>query len=405
MLSIPQSYTPPQPILRKYAEVLVKFALGNDEGIKKGDVVQCIVPDIAKPLAKELQSVILEQGGHMMLRLMPTGMDHDFYTQANEEQLTFFPEQHVKSRVELVDHSIVIIADPDPHELSDVDPAKIMKARNAQKKLREWLNDKEQQGNFTWTIALWGVEAKAELVGLTLEEYWQQIISACFLDQADPIASWRVVKEKQIATRAFLDDLQIEWLEVKGADVDLKIKLGADRVWKGGADRNIPSFELFTSPDWRGTEGWIQFNQPLYRYGTILEGVELTFAKGKVTKATATKGQSVLEEMLKTENANKIGEFSLTDARFSRITHPMAETLFDENVGGEFGNTHIAIGMAYKDCFRGDESKVTKAAWKKMGFNDSMEHTDIISTTDRTVTALLSDGSRRIIYQHGQFVL
>lgn len=405
MLVIPQPYLPSQEILRKYAEVLVNFALGEKEGIRRGEVVQCLVPDIAKPLAKELQVVILEAGGHMLLRLLPTGMDKDFYALASEEQLIFFPERHMKSRADLIDHTIGIIADPDPYELTDVDPAKIMKQRNAHKKYRDWITDKEQKGRFTWTLGLWGVEAKAELVGLTLEEYWQQIIHACFLDQADPIAQWRQVKALQEKIRDSLNQLSIERLEIRGADVELTVQLGANRIWKGGADRNIPSFELFTSPDWRGTEGWIKFNQPLYRYGNVLEGVELEFHRGLVAKAHARKGNAVLQEMLKTKNANKLGEFSLTDARLSRITHPMAETLYDENIGGRFGNTHVAIGMAYRDCYRGDQKEITKSQWNSMGFNDSAEHTDIISTTDRTVTAVLTDGSSFVIYADGKFTV
>lgn len=405
MLYIPQDYIPPQPILRKYAEVLVNFALGSKEGINRGDVVQCLVPDIAKPLARELQAVILAAGGHMLLRLLPTGMDRDFYVLASEEQLIFFPEKHLKSRADLVDHSIGIIADPDPYELADVNPEKIMKMRDAHKKYRDWITNKEQQGNFTWTLGLWGVEAKATLVGLTLEEYWQQIIKACFLDYPDPIAQWRKVKVMQEKIRTHLNELSIEWLEVVGPDVNLKVQLGANRIWKGGADRNIPSFELFTSPDWRGTEGWIRFNQPVYRYGNVLEGVELQFHNGLITKAFAQKGNLVLQQMLKSKNANKIGEYSLTDARLSHITHPMAETLYDENIGGTYGNTHLAIGMAYRDCFRGDQKSVTKSQWNTMGFNDSAEHTDIVSTSDRTVTALLTNGTKKIIYAKGKFTL
>jgi aminopeptidase len=59
----------------------------------------------------------------------------------------------------------------------------------------------------------------------------------------------------------------------------------------------------------------------------------------------------MLLEMISAENANKIGEFSLTDKRLSRITRFMADTLYDENVGGEYGNTHIAVGNAYKDSY------------------------------------------------------
>ena len=192
---------------------------------------------------------------------------------------------------------------------------------------------------------------------------------------------------------------------MQGEDVDLTVKLGPERLWNGGTDRNVPSFELFTSPDWRGTTGWIKFNQPLYRYGNILEGVELQFENGIVTKAHAKRGDKVLQQMLKSPNANKLGEYSLTDNRLSRITHPMAETLYDENIGGPFGNTHVAIGMAYKDCYRGNPAKVKSEQWEAMGYNDSPEHSDIVSTTNRTVTAFLTDGTKKVIYTDGQFTV
>lgn len=398
-------YQPPQVILQKYAELLVNFALGKQEGIAAGEVVQCLIPDVAKPLALEIQNAILRAGAHVLLRILPTGFDKDYYTLASEEQLTFFPEDHLKSRADLIDHSIGIIADIDPYELKDIAPQKIIAARDAKKKYRDWLIQKENQGRFTWTIALWGVAAKAEIVDLTLEEYWQQIINACFLDKDDPIGKWRQIKSKQATIKEKLNQLRIEWLHIKGDDVDLQIKLGANRIWRGGADRNIPSFELFTSPDWRGTSGWIKFNQPVYRYGKVLEGVQLKFNDGMVSHATAARGDDFLHEMLKSANANKLGEFSLTDGKMSRITHPMAETLYDENIGGKFGNTHVAIGSAYRDCFRGDVKAVTEVEWDEMGYNNSPEHTDIVSTTDRTVTATLTDGTKKVIYQNGSFVL
>jgi aminopeptidase len=72
------------------------------------------------------------------------------------------------------------------------------------------------------------------------------------------------------------------------------VKIGEKRQWVGGTGRNIPSFEIFTSPDWRGTDGWIRFNQPLYAYGTLIEGVELEFKKGIIVKAMAKKNEKVL---------------------------------------------------------------------------------------------------------------
>ena len=105
------------------------------------------------------------------------------------------------------------------------------------------------------------------------------------------------------------------------------------------------------------------------------------------------------------DGADKIGEYSLTDSRLSRIDKFMAETLYDENFGGMFGNTHLALGSAYKDSYPGDASSLTKEQWDALGYNDSVVHTDIISTKNREVTAWLPDGSTRVIYKDGHFLI
>ncbi|MCA9369133.1 MAG: aminopeptidase [Pseudomonadales bacterium] len=399
------SYTPPQEVLENYANVLVNFALGGGNGIKKGDVVQLAVPDIATPLALELQTAVLKASGHPLVRIIPSNFDKDFFNYASDEQLTFFPENYLKEKAKLLDHTVSVIADINPTELADVDPKRIMLSREAKYPYREWLFAKEHRGEFSWTLGLWGTQAKADIVGLSLEEYWEQIIHACYLDARDPIAEWKRLSNLQKDIQTKLNALEIETIHIEGEDIDLTIKLGANRAWKTGSGCNIPSFEHFTSPDWRGTNGWVAFNQPLYRYGNIIEGIALEFKDGLVTKATATKGEKILKDMISTKNADKLGEFSLTDKRLSRITHPMAETLYDENIGGPYGNTHVAVGMAYKDCFKGKASEMTESDWKEMGYNNSSVHTDIVSTTDRTATATLTDGSKVVIYKDGMFVL
>lgn len=398
-------YQPSKKILQKYAQVLVNFALNSGKGVKPGEVVMCQVPDVAKPLALELQNTILKAGAQPLIRLLPTEFSKDFYTLASEAQIKFFPEKYLRAQADLIDHRLQVIADVDPFELKNIDPGKPLLARQSLKPYQDWLTAKELSGRHTWTIALWATEAKAKLVGLSLKAYWQQIIQACFLDQPDPIKKWREVFVLQAKILAKINALEIEQVRMRGKDMDLTLKIGRERLWQGGTGRNIPSFEIFTSPDWCGTEGWIKFNQPLYRYGNVIFGIELKFSRGRVVGFSAKTGQRLLKQMLKTKNADKLGEFSLTDSRMSRITHVMAETLFDENIGGQFGNTHVAIGMAYKDCFRGDGQKLTAKDWEKRGFNDSAEHTDMISTSDRTVTATLADGREMVLYRHGRFTL
>ena len=83
----------------------------------------------------------------------------------------------------------------------------------------------------------------------------------------------------------------------------------------------------------------------------------------------------------------------------------MGETLYDENVGGEWGNTHLAVGAAYRDSYTGDPSKVSEEEWESMGYNNSVVHTDIVATSNRKVTAYLEDGSQQVIYEDGQFTV
>lgn len=403
-------YKPAQKILEKYADVLVNFALGSGAGIKRGEVVYIMADEIAKPLFIELRKAIWKSGGHVISSYRPSSdgdfdVERDFYMHTENHQIEFFPAKYMKGLIDEIDHSIFIISETNKKELADVDPKKIMARGKANKPYMEWRNEKENRGKFTWTLALYGTEAMAREARMPLRNYWREIIKACFLDKKNPIVEWKKVYKNLENYRKRLNTLKAEKFHVKGPDVDLWIKSGEKRRWMGGSGRNIPSFELFTSPDWRWTEGWIKFSEPLYRYGNLITGVKLVFKNGRVVKSKAKKGERVLKAMIATEDADKIGEFSLTDKRFSRITKFMAETLFDENVGGPNGNTHIALGNSYHDCFAGDPSKVSKAEWEKLGFNNSSVHTDIVSTTPRAVTAHLKDGSKKVIYKNGKFVL
>ncbi len=403
-------YTPPQQVLERYARVLVDFALGGGNGIEPGQVVRIAAPECARALYVELNRAVWRSGGHVLGAYTPdedagANLQRDFFEIASDEQVEHFPARYMRGLVDEMDHQVSVIATTDPRALDSVDPARIMRRGETLRPLLDWRGEKENAGRFTWTLGLYGTEAMAAEAGLGLEEYWQQIIDACFLDSEDPLARWREVGERLDNTRERLNALEIERVHVAGEDVDLRVQVGEARRWLGGRGRNIPSFEIFTSPDWRGTEGWIHCDQPLYRYGNLVRGIRLKFEDGRVTEASADENERVLKEMIATEGADRIGEFSLTDKRFSRITRFMAQTLYDENVGGDFGNTHIALGRAYQDAYDGDPGTLGSEDWERLGFNNSSVHTDVVSTTRRTVTATLSDGSERVIYRDGEFVL
>jgi aminopeptidase len=404
------SFTPPPEILERYASVLIDFALGGGRGVKPGEVVRVVAPESAKPLYVELCKAVWRAGGHVIGAYQPDdepglNLTRDFYELASDEQLDHLPARYTRGLVDEMDHQVSVIADRDPRALKSADPARIMRRGEAMRPLLDWRAEKENEGRFTWTLGLYGTPAMAAEAHMTEQEYWQQIVHACFLDEQDPIARWQEVQQRIEDTRRRLDALEIELLHVEGEDVDLRVLVGQQRRWLGGRGRNLPSFELFTSPDWRGTEGWMRFDQPLYRYGNLVRGIQLAFADGRVTEASAEENEPLLTEMIATEGADRVGEFSLTDRRFSRITRFMAQTLYDENVGGPFGNTHVALGRSYQDAYTGDPSALGKDDWRQLGFNDSSVHTDIVSTTDRRVTARLRDGAERVIYSDGEFQL
>lgn len=407
-----QSYTPSDELLAKYAELLVKFGLQTRAGkqLAKGSVVQFTVPEVAKPLYYHLQIAILKAGYQPLGQFLPSNddkykFDQSVFEHANKAQLEFFADKYYRGMIDQIDAFIYIIADTDPQSLKDVDPKKIMKRGLAMKPAKDWRFQKIDAGKMSWTIGLYGTDAGAKEAGMSTRAYWNQIISACYLDSPDPVKEWNQINKTVQKTAKTLTDLQIKSVHMVGVDVDLHVGIGKDRAWRAGGGNNVPSYEVFTSPNFREVNGWIRFNQPLFRYGAKIEGIELHFKEGKVVKAKAEKNEKLLKAMIKNVGGNQVGEYSLTDARLSRITTFMAETLYDENVGGKYGNSHIALGSAYRDCYVGDPTKVTDKQWEKLGYNDSVVHSDIVTTTDRTVTATLYDGTEKVIYEKGQFTI
>ena len=404
-------FQPSPEILKKYADVLVKFALWDGKGARKGETVCLQVPESSRPILDPLIESTLEVGANPLIMLLPEGIDRwesvprIFYEKGTMEQITYMPKEYLLGRIQNTDHYVCMISSANQKELEGVDSSKIMARQQAVKFYKDARFEKEDAGKLTWVLALFGTEAMASEAKMPLEEYWQQIISACYLDEDNPTARWQETFRFIDEYKKKLTELKIESVHVTAKDIELTVKIGSNRQWLGGSGRNIPSYEIYVTPDWRGTNGHIAFNQPLYRFGAVIKDVRLEFKDGTVVQATASQNEQLLRDMIAVNGANKIGEFSLTDSRLSKITRSMAETLYDENVGGKYGNTHIALGSSYKDSYIGDITAVPSEQWETMGFNDSAIHTDIMSTTDRTVEATLADGSKKVIYQDGKFTI
>jgi aminopeptidase len=400
-----------ESLLKKYAQVMVHYGLGNGKGINTGETVFLVGQECSKELFIAIAKEIYAAGGNLIPNYLPDNtrkqsLARFLLENGSDEQISFFARPYWQGLVDSVDHILFIISEPDIHVFEGLPSSRISMMNSARAPYMQMREKKEQDGKLSWTLCLYGTQSMADEAGLTLDEYWDQIIDACYLEEEDPVSKWRQIQAEIEEIKHKLDSMEIEKLHIKGDGVDLEVQIGQHRKWLSGGGKNIPSFEIFTSPDWRGTNGHIHFNQPLYYSGKRISGVTLQFENGLVKASSAMENEDALQEMIAQENANKIGEFSLTDKRHSPITKFMATTLFDENTGGEFGNTHIALGNSYKDTFPGDPSEISQDEWSEMGYNSCPKvHTDIVSTTNRTVIATLSDHSEKVIYKDGQFVM
>jgi aminopeptidase len=400
------AYQPSPELLERYARVLVRFALGGGKGITRGDVVMVSASDDAKPLYAAVRDEVYRGGGTVISDYSPAGTTRSALEAASLEQLLTFHRDYYRGLARTLDHRIAIISTTDPRELEGVDPEKLLAGRQSVRPYRSWMAKKEAEGRYSWTLALYGTPAMAKEARMTVVEYWQEIAKSCFLDDGDPIRRWRVTFREIARIKRRLDALRIEALHVESDGIDLRVPIGKSRRWLGGSGRNIPSFEIFTSPDWRGVQGTVIFNERLHRYGGLLEGIRLRFERGRVVEASAKRGEEMLRAMLASDGgSDAVGEVSLTDGRLSPITRYMGETLFDENRGGPEGNFHLALGSAYRDAYAGDPATLTAADLKRLGFNRSAVHTDIVSTARRQVTARLPGGRSKVIYADGGFTV
>jgi aminopeptidase len=396
-------FTPKQ--IEKYADVLIwGLKTARKKNYKKNDVVliRCDLPAIQ--MAEVLQTKILELGFHPVIRMGVTpGMERNFFEKGNSRQLTFVPpgEHELFSGL---NGSIYVHAPASLTHLSGVDPKRIGKAAVARKPLRDLLDRQEEKGLFGWTLCMFPTEELARQAGLSIKEYTSQIVKACYLNRKDPVGEWKVIYKKAGIIKKKLNSLPVDHFHVMSDNMDLRITPGKKRRWIGISGHNIPSFELFLSPDWRGTEGVYYADQPSFRSGNYVEGVRITFKRGKAVKVDAKKGREFVEKQLSMdEGAGRLGEFSLTDKRFSKIDRFMANTLFDENHGGRHGNCHVALGASYSDTFDGDPSKLTREKKNQLGFNDSALHWDLVNTEKKQVTAVLKTGEEKVIYEGGIF--
>jgi aminopeptidase len=299
--------------------------------------------------------------------------------------------------------SITLVGDPDPHLLDDVDPAKAaaLPAEEA-RAFREAIIGHQLR----WTVVPapnrgWAQQIFGEP---DLERLWEAVATAMRLDEPDPVTSWRERTAELAARARALNTLDLTEVRYRGADTDLTVGLVPDARWTGGSMDdpdgitympNIPTEEVFTSPDRRRADGVISLTKPVIIGGLVVEGLRVTFSGGRITDVTAASGAETVRAQIDTdEGARSLGEISLVD-RDSRIAKTgllFHNMLFDENAA-----CHVAWGQSFPFAVANGLAKSNDERYE-IGLNRSAIHTDVvIGGQGLTVTGTGPKGTVEII--------
>ena len=279
--------------------------------------------------------------------------------------------------------SITLVGDPDPHLLDGVDPAKV--AAFGVEEARAYREAVLEQ-QLRWTVVAapnpgWATEVFGEP---DMERLWDAVATAMRLDEADPVTSWRERAADLAARARALDALDLTEVRYRSADTDLTVGLVPNARWTGGSMDdpdgvtympNIPTEEVFTSPDRRRADGVISLTKPVIIGGVVVEGLKVTFGGGRITDVTATSGtESVRAQLGIDEGARSLGEVSLVD-RDSRIAKAgilFHNMLFDENAA-----CHVAWGQSFPFAVA-DGLAMSNEERYEIGLNRSVIHTDVV---------------------------
>jgi aminopeptidase len=298
--------------------------------------------------------------------------------------------------------SIFLTGDPDPHLFDGLDPAKV--AAQPAGESEAWRH--AYFNGMRWTMAAapnpgWARDLFGEP---DVDRLWAAVGTAMRLDTDDPAAAWQE-RSATLAERARrLDELALTEIRYTGDGTDLTVGLLPGTHWTGGGltDEagltylpNIPTEEVFTSPDRHRADGVIRLTKPVVIAGQLVTGLVVTFAGGRITDVTADRGADLVRAQLSTdEGARYLGEVSLVD-RDSRIAEAgivFRNTLFDENAG-----CHVAWGQSFPFAVEGGPAMSAEDRLE-LGLNRSGVHTDVVIGGDGiTVTGRGPGGTAEII--------
>jgi aminopeptidase len=239
---------------------------------------------------------------------------------------------------------------------------------------------------------------------------WQAIFQMCRLDQPDPVAAWRDHLALLEGRAAHLNARRYAALRYSGPGTRLTVGLPDGHRWEGGRSRsqngtrftpNLPTEEVFTLPHKDRVDGTVASSKPLSHGGVLIEDFSLTFEHGRVTAASAAKGEDALKRLLDTDHgARSLGEVALVphSSPISRSGLLFYNTLFDENAA-----SHLAIGTAYRFTLQGGQA-MSDDAFAAAGGNQSRVHVDfMIGSGALDVDGIRADGSVEPVLRKGEW--
>jgi aminopeptidase len=280
---------------------------------------------------------------------------------------------------------LLIAGEPEPELFADLDAERVVRG-GRMRALRELYVRQAVAGALNVSIipgatAGW---ARAVFGEADVDRLWQALAVVLRLDEPDPVDAWRE-RVRQLEERAAaLTERQFDAIRFRGTGTDLTVGLLPGSIWQGGTDRtswgheyvhNLPTEEVFTTPDRRRTEGIVRATRPLALRGTVVHGLELRFVGGCAVDVRAESGGEVVRTQLATdEGARYLGEVALVDesSRVGRSGLVFLHTLLDENA-----TCHLAYGAAYAEVVQGAE-ELTSEGRLACGVNDSSLHEDFM---------------------------
>ncbi len=303
-----------------------------------------------------------------------------------------------------------ISGNPEPELFADLDGERVGNAR-----MREVAEEslKLTDGICNWTIVAYPTEGWATTVfgEPDVERLWGALSEAVRLDAPDPVAAWHDHIDLLQHRADALNERRFDRLAYRGPGTELTVGLHPDSEWQTALDEsrgikhvaNMPTEEVFTTPDARRVEGTVRSTLPLQIQGNIVRGLEVRFEAGRAVDVRADTGGEVMRTHVATDDgAARLGEVALVDGHSAVAGTGLVfyDTLFDENA-----SSHIALGTSIVQAVPSARTASTEEQHER-GVNHSSIHTDfMIGSNELEVDGITTDGDAVPILRRGDWQL